>query len=589
IYVGGTETLTATITPSDVIIKTLSWTSSAPNVATVDQAGKVTAKALGTAVITATTTDGTNLSASCTVTVKGITSITLNKNSTSIYVGGTETLTATITPSNVIIKTLLWTSSNSNVASVDQAGKVTAKALGTAVITATTTDGTNLSASCTVNVVPEYELLISPNIAHVRGVNNCTYELAISMNNHKAISGLQFVMNLPPELSLMTDSHGDYEVWLDDNRKARNHSISVEAVDNNQYLMLISSPTNQTFKGNSGDILHLKVKVNDKYHSDIGDKYLTLSSIIMAEADETQHNVSSSQSKLRLSYLVGDANADLHVDVTDYVVTANYILGRNTGPRFFTDAANAAFTDNSINVTDLVAITNIALEIREKEYRPDINGYQLIPVETMVGSDFELNAKVTEKIANQTIVTIAVDNDEPIAAMQLDLDLPDGISFVGADVTERSRGMSASCGTSPDGKARVLLSAFSDTDIASGSGDVLKLTLQGSAHNGDLLHLTDIMMTERNLIEHGATGELSIDLNSMTGLNEMNYNYINIYSSNGAVIIESPVEGKAQLVWVNGISQMVAVQPGRNVYPINVSYGDIIIVYFNGKTVKLQF
>ena len=590
IHQGKAFTISPTVYPANATNKSIEWSSSNTSIATVDQNGKVTAKSAGTATITATATDGSGITASCLVTVIiPVSSINLNQTTASIYQNSTITLSPTVLPTNATNKTLNWQSSNTYIATVDQNGLVTARNIGRATITATTTDETNLSASCEVTVVPEYELKMSPNLAHVRGDDDCSYDLAISMNNRNAISGLQFVMTLPSSLEPMIDENGEYEVWLDDNRKARNHIISLEPNYNNSYLLLISSPTNQLFKGNSGDILHMRVKINNKYHSEIGDYYLTLNNIIMAEADETQHNASSSQSKLRLSYLVGDANADARVDVTDYVVTANYILGRNTGPRFFIDAANAAFSDNSINVTDLVAITNIALEIREKEYRPDINGFQLSPVEIISGPYYTVNAKVTEKNANQTVVTIAVDNDEPLAAMQFDLELPDGITLVGADITERSNDLSATYGVSTDGMARVILSTFSDNDIATGSGDVVKLTLQGNTYKGDLLRLSDIVMAERNLIEHGATGELSLDLNTVTGVNDVTYDYINIYGRDGAVIIESPVEGKAQLICVNGIFQTVTVQPGRNVYPMNVNYGDIIIVNFNGSTAKLQF
>ena len=157
--VGATETLVATVTPSNTTNKTVSWKSSNTSVATVDQTGKVTAKAVGTANITATTTDGTNLSATCKVTVTPATvlatGISLNKTSTSLTVGATETLVATVTPSNTTNKTVSWKSSNTSVATVDNSGKVTAKAEGTANITATTTDGTNLTATCQVTVTPE--------------------------------------------------------------------------------------------------------------------------------------------------------------------------------------------------------------------------------------------------------------------------------------------------------------------------------------------------------------------------------------------------------------------------------------------------
>ena len=151
---GESETLTATITPSNATgDKTVKWSSSNEAVAAVDSNGKVTAKKAGTAVITVTSSNGKN--AGCTVTVKqkeiSITGIGLNKSTTSLTEGESETLTATITPSNATgDKTVKWSSSNGAVAAVDSNGKVTAKKAGTAVITATSSNGK--TAGCTVTV-----------------------------------------------------------------------------------------------------------------------------------------------------------------------------------------------------------------------------------------------------------------------------------------------------------------------------------------------------------------------------------------------------------------------------------------------------
>lgn len=80
------------------------------------------------------------------------TEISLNKTTDSLIVGQTDTLTATVTPDSAANQSITWTSSDPNVATVDLAGKVTAIKSGTATITATTTDGSNLSASCVVTV-----------------------------------------------------------------------------------------------------------------------------------------------------------------------------------------------------------------------------------------------------------------------------------------------------------------------------------------------------------------------------------------------------------------------------------------------------
>lgn len=80
-----------------------------------------------------------------------VTSIALNKSATTIFVGNTEQLTATITPSNATNKNTSWTSSDSSTATVSSNGLVTAVALGVATITVTTADG-GFKATCTVTV-----------------------------------------------------------------------------------------------------------------------------------------------------------------------------------------------------------------------------------------------------------------------------------------------------------------------------------------------------------------------------------------------------------------------------------------------------
>ena len=151
---GDTETLTATVEPSDATNKNVTWSTSDASIATVTD-GVVTAVAPGTATITVTTEDG-NKTATCAVTVTAatvpVTGVTLNKTSTSLYVGDTETLTPTITPDNATNKNVTWSSDDTSVATVDASGLVTAVARGTAVITATAADGSGASASCTVTV-----------------------------------------------------------------------------------------------------------------------------------------------------------------------------------------------------------------------------------------------------------------------------------------------------------------------------------------------------------------------------------------------------------------------------------------------------
>ena len=82
-----------------------------------------------------------------------VTSITLSQSTATLTTGENLTLTATITPSDADINFISWSSSNPTIATVDTMGKVTAVAPGTATITATATDGSDVTASCEVNVI----------------------------------------------------------------------------------------------------------------------------------------------------------------------------------------------------------------------------------------------------------------------------------------------------------------------------------------------------------------------------------------------------------------------------------------------------
>ena len=149
------QQLTATVLPAEAS-QELMWTSSDESVATVSQSGLVSAVAAGHAVITATTTDGTDLSASCNVTVLPVQaeSIQLNVTTAGLNEGSTLQLTATVLPEECGNKTVMWASNNPSVATVDSNGLVTTHSVGTATITAITTDGSNLSTTCTVTLLP---------------------------------------------------------------------------------------------------------------------------------------------------------------------------------------------------------------------------------------------------------------------------------------------------------------------------------------------------------------------------------------------------------------------------------------------------
>ena len=153
--------------------KGVSWYSSNKNVATVNSTGKVTIKHRGKVVITVKARDGSNKSAKCTITVKQlVTKIIFNKNNKyDVDCGKSITLKASVEPSDASIKTIKWKSSNTKVLTVNKKGKVTAKGLGSAVITASAIDGSGVKVSRRVNV----NVTMNTKLTHKQFVSNKEY------------------------------------------------------------------------------------------------------------------------------------------------------------------------------------------------------------------------------------------------------------------------------------------------------------------------------------------------------------------------------------------------------------------------------
>ena len=155
--VGETLQLQAQISPSNATDKTIMWGSSKQSVATVSEAGLVTAVGEGTAKITVTASGKT---ATCEVTViksdtpvepVHVESVSLDKETAAMEIGETLALSATVLPANADDKSVAWKSTNPEIAEVDQNGNVTAISSGTVTITATTTNGGKV-AGCEVTV-----------------------------------------------------------------------------------------------------------------------------------------------------------------------------------------------------------------------------------------------------------------------------------------------------------------------------------------------------------------------------------------------------------------------------------------------------
>ena len=191
---GETLQLTATVFPENATYNSVSWTSSDNAIATVDAEGLVTAhNKNGTATITATATDESGVAASCDITVRRfVSSISLYPS----FIGGTEgehiQIDATVLPEDATYRVIRWSSSDESIAKVNKSGLISLLKKGTAVITASATDGSGVSAECAV-VVTEY--------AGIKDIltDKDTYVKIFNLQGIKVYEGVYSEANLAPD------------------------------------------------------------------------------------------------------------------------------------------------------------------------------------------------------------------------------------------------------------------------------------------------------------------------------------------------------------------------------------------------------
>ena len=190
--IGETAVLKAEVEPADASVKTVLWSVTQGTAVTVDGYGKVTAMAAGTATVTAETagtatvtaeTVDSGKTASCTVTVGSISggtdgstaveSVTLDRSSVTLGVGNSVTLQATVEPATATAAVVWSLASGDSIVTVDQKGRITAKATGTATVAV---EAGGETATCQVTVIREG---VIADLAFIAAVENAlTYVLS---------------------------------------------------------------------------------------------------------------------------------------------------------------------------------------------------------------------------------------------------------------------------------------------------------------------------------------------------------------------------------------------------------------------------
>ncbi len=210
VTVGSSIKLSVTLKPENATTKKLTWKSSNPSIATVDENGNVKGLKTGKVTITVTTENGKTATKDITVKAKSTsnpkpsnsptpttidpTGVTIG-GLTEVYVGKSIQLWATVSPDNATNKSVTWSSNNSGIATVDENGNVTGVSAGTVTITVTTANGK--TATYEVTVKDQYIVYLTQRkLAVTEGA--IQYDYKVEKNGIELNDYLGFTYNNTP-------------------------------------------------------------------------------------------------------------------------------------------------------------------------------------------------------------------------------------------------------------------------------------------------------------------------------------------------------------------------------------------------------
>jgi len=388
-----TRTLVATVTPSDAANKSVVWSSNNLSVAEVNSDGKITAIAPGTAEITATTVDG-DFTAKCTVTVTKpvikVTGLTINKTFVELEKGNTQQLIAEVQPSNADNTTIMWSTANDKVATVDDTGNVTAVGYGETVITAKTVDG-NYTKQCTI-LVPEVvavtgieisatELVIEKGITSELKVNvvpeNANNQnINIEIENDKiatmAGDGVKAIEVGQTTITFTTEDGGFTKTCtINVTEPTKDIIISSEDYQINEENEIYEVPENTTvedLQGNittNGTITEIKDKDGNTLESDetigTGTTITVEKEITIPPTEEGGQETTETVKETYVVKIAGDLDGDGVVSVVDFGRLRQYLLGKLELSELENEVADVN-SDGKINLVDLSILRSKLVE-----------------------------------------------------------------------------------------------------------------------------------------------------------------------------------------------------------------------------------
>lgn len=548
LYVAENENVTFYINPDEnVSIKQVLFNGE-------DVTGQLQANAFVTPSLTDNASFKVLLNVDGPITVKELRMLNQNMN---IKVAESAKITATVYPTNATNKTVIWTSSNEDVATVTNEGLVTGVNAGRAIITAKTEDG-NFEQKCELVVMSNdyYITLAKENNAFVE--NTCM--LPIMLHNADAAQGIQFDVYLPEGLGMDYDWSESFGVEL--SSRSQGHRVTAARRQDGSVRVIVYSLNGQPFSGNDGELLTLPISTREE----VGDYKVEIKNIHISGPNSFNFTAPDYATNIRVGdYPLGDSNGNGEVSVFDATNTVDQILERYTD-RFIRKAADVNH-DGIITVSDVTGTIDIILE------RPMASRATHRAASDTDDKVFIDDFKLTN--GQQQTISLQLTNTELYTAFQCDIVLPEGLTVAEDD---DNMPMVSICGANANnhivqtnyvsnGALRLLVMSMNNSPFKANVNNVVNLTLEANAAipGQKVINIDNVRLVnaESRLETVAASTQATVDIvEETTNINSMAGLKVSI--NNHVITVIANADTTLRLVSVDGKQRVLTVKAGTN-------------------------
>ena len=334
-----------------------------------------------------------------------------------------------------------------------------------------------------------------------------TVTIPVVLCNDRNILAFQTDIVLPEGFSIAANEVDEYLV-TPSKRLSGDHVMMASDYENGVVRVVCYTPESQPIEGYNGDLFYITVKVPENA---VGEYPIILRNSRLTTEDYTELWIPDASATINVkAYILGDANNSRSVTVTDIVVTAQYVLGRNPQP-FVYDAADLN-GDGDVSVTDIMLIAYML-------QHPSLNAPMRVPAQT--ANNDRMSADAISLIPGETrTINIMLDNDLDYSAFQLDLTLPEGLTASNFALTDRAGGHAFDVSAIDDSKLRALCYSPELETINGHEGALLTfdVTAMAQVTGNIIVDAIELVTDGCQTVEMGA---FNIQVNNSSAVNEV--------------------------------------------------------------------